>query len=33
VNSLIYSLTALAIVFLHYLETSPDQPPFKKRGG
>jgi cellulose synthase (UDP-forming) len=33
VNSLIYSLTAVAVVFLHYLETSPDQPPFKQRGG
>jgi cellulose synthase (UDP-forming) len=33
VNSLIYSLTGVAVVFLHYLETSPGPPPFKQHGG
>lgn len=30
VNSLIYSLTAVAIVFLHYVETWRNQSPFKR---
>jgi hypothetical protein len=33
VNSLIYSLTAVAVVVLHYLETLPAQGPIDQGGG